>query len=278
MENPKSIHLARGFVLTSLITVLLILSAPAQTGSSGANQKRALVISNVRVFDGERVIQRATAVVQGGKIVAVSSSARIPAGAEVINGTGMTLLPGLIDSYTLPRGRPSLRQSLIFGVTTNLGMFTPNPQPEVDIRREQAEGKATNRADLFSAGVVVTVPGGHGTQYGVPIPTINESAQAQAFVDARIAEGSDYIASILDDVRVRHPSLSLETLKAVIMAAKRRGKLAVVHVGVENNARQAIEAEADGLIRLYCDGQPDVSFARLAKSRGAFVISSLTEL
>jgi imidazolonepropionase-like amidohydrolase len=68
----------------------------------------------------------------------------------------------------------------------------------------------------------------------------------------------------------------VETLRAVVAAAQRRGKLAVVHVGDENLARQAIEAGADGLVHIYRDGRPDVSFARLAKSHGAFVIPTLT--
>jgi len=123
----------------------------------------------------------------------------------------------------------------------------------------------------------LTAPGSHGTQYG-PIPTITEPAQAQAFVDARIAEGSDYIKIILAGGSVRRsvPTLSAETLKAVIAAAKQRGKLAVVHVVTENHARLAIEAGADGLVHIYKDGRADVSFARLAKSRGVFVIPTLT--
>jgi imidazolonepropionase-like amidohydrolase len=284
VEHVKSINLARWTALTSLVIALVTLCAPVKTLSSSAIQKRALVIRNAGVFDGERIIPRATVVVQDGKIVSVGERALIPDGAEVISGEGVTLLPGLIDSHThstsgrlSTSGRPLLRQTLMFGVTTNLDMFTM-PQFAVEMRREQAEGKATDRADLFSAGTVVTAPGGHGTQSGFPIPTITEPAEAQSFVDERIAEGSDYIKIVLEDGNVRgtRPTLSAETLKAVVAAAKRRGKLAVVHVSDENLARQAIEAGADGLVHIYFDGQADVSFARLAKSRGVFVIPTLT--
>ena len=45
----------------------------------------------------------------------------------------------------------------------------------------------------------MTAPKGHGTEYGLPIPTLASATDAQAFVDARIAEGSDYIKIVYDD-------------------------------------------------------------------------------
>jgi len=54
-------------------------------------------------------------------------------------------------------------------------------------------------ADLRSAGTLVTAPGGHGTVYGLSIPTLSSPEQAQAFVDALIAEGSDYIKIVYDN-------------------------------------------------------------------------------
>jgi cytosine/adenosine deaminase-related metal-dependent hydrolase len=149
------------------------------------------------VFDGVRVRPRATVVVENGRVVAVRERAKIPPGAQLVDGEGLTLLPGLIDAHTHDLRRPLLRQALMLGVTTDLEMFTPWPQFAAEMRREQAEGRAADRADLFSAGICVTAPGGHGTQFGVAIPTIDGPAQAQAFVDARIAEGSDYIKIVL---------------------------------------------------------------------------------
>ncbi len=49
---------------------------------------------------------------------------RVPRDALVIDGTGLTLLPGLIDAHTHTFGVSGLQQALIFGVTTELDMFT----------------------------------------------------------------------------------------------------------------------------------------------------------
>jgi imidazolonepropionase-like amidohydrolase len=46
------------------------------------------------------VIEKGTVVVSGGKITAVGASAEVPAGATVIDATGQTVYPGLIDGLT----------------------------------------------------------------------------------------------------------------------------------------------------------------------------------
>src|SRR6185369_4457594 len=46
------------------------------------------------------VIEKGTVVVSGGKITAVGASVEVPAGATVIDATGQTVYPGLIDGLT----------------------------------------------------------------------------------------------------------------------------------------------------------------------------------
>jgi imidazolonepropionase-like amidohydrolase len=46
------------------------------------------------------VIERGTVVIAGGKITAVGPSVEVPAGATVIDATGQTVYPGLIDGLT----------------------------------------------------------------------------------------------------------------------------------------------------------------------------------
>ena len=252
----------------------VVASKAVPQGTSGGP---AFAITNVRVFDGDKAIERATVVVRDGKIAAVGAGVSVPGGAELIDGANRTLLPGFIDAHTHSWG-DALERALVFGVTVNLDMFTDHGQA-AQWRREQAEGKASRRADIFSAGTLVTAPKGHGTQFGLPIPTITSASEAQAFVDARIAEGSDYIKIVSDDgssYGLTLPTVSREVLAAVIGAAKARGKLAVVHVGNHADADAAIAAGASGLVHIFGDRPPADDFAARVKKAGAFVIPTLT--
>lgn len=261
------------------VLAIFALLLPLAASLSAQEPPASTLFRSARVFDGARVLERQDVLVSAGRISALGRSLRAPAGATVIDATGKTLLPGLIDAHTHTFG-DALREALIFGVTTQLDMFTDHRLART-LRAEQTAGKSTDRADLFSAGTLVTAPRGHGTQFGLAIPTLTSPDSAQAFVDARIAEGSDWIKVVYDAgdaYGTRIPTLDPATLRATVAAAHRRGKLAVVHIGDAASAQEAIEAGADGLVHLFTDREPDPEFARLAASWRTFVIPTLTVL
>lgn len=73
------------------------------------------VFKNIRVFDGEKIHPSATVVVKNGKISSVSTSLPSNAedGATTIDGTGHTLLPGLIEAHMhahLPPGKGTVHR------------------------------------------------------------------------------------------------------------------------------------------------------------------------
>lgn len=233
-------------------------------------------ISNVRLFDGTKVIPHATVVIDGTRIVAAGANVAVPQDAKVIDGNGKTLLPGLIDSHThvFPG---SLERALRFGVTTELDMFTSLRTLD-PLRAEQKKGPVTSRADIYSAGTLVTVAGGHGSEY-FPIPTFKSGDDPQAFVDARIAEGSDYIKLIVETGEaygMNLPTLSKSDLTALIAAAHKRGKLAVVHISTLHGARDAIDAGANALVHIFADKTPDAGFGAFVAAHHAFVVPTLT--
>ncbi|HZI55238.1 MAG TPA: CIA30 family protein [Verrucomicrobiae bacterium] len=261
------------------VCIFLLAGSLLMAGQSGAQSKNEFVVRDVRIFDGTRVIPRGQVWVQDGKIKAVGADVKAPSTVRVINGAGETLLPGLIDSHT-HAFTTALKEALVFGVTTELDMFTDHNYA-VQIKKQQAEGKDLDMADLRSAGTLVTAPKGHGTEYGMAIPTISLPGEAQAFVDARIAEGSDYIKIVYDDGKaygVNIPTISKETMAAVIAAAHQRGKLAIVHIGTLQDAKDAIESGADGLAHLFVNTAPDAEFAALVAKHHAFVVPTMSVL
>jgi imidazolonepropionase-like amidohydrolase len=83
--------------LPLILISLLILSAQAFTQDQPVALKGGKLLT---VTHG--VIENGVIVMQGGKITAVgaASSVNIPGGAQLIDATGMTIYPGLIDSET----------------------------------------------------------------------------------------------------------------------------------------------------------------------------------
>ncbi len=105
----------------------LLLAVASLCLSCGGSQTRpapvpkaTLAFTHVRVFDGERVLVDQDVLVDGTTIVAVGSNLGVPAGATVVDGTGKTLLPGLIDAHVHVHDAAALEQALVFGVTRHV--------------------------------------------------------------------------------------------------------------------------------------------------------------
>jgi imidazolonepropionase-like amidohydrolase len=269
------------------IRLILYLLSTAFASPFALSQTPAIaqLIRDVRVFDGERVLQHRSVLIENGKITQIYGRAVTAPNAEIIEGEGRTLLPGLIDAHVhIPdHAEDAARQALVLGVTTQLDMFSAGERLQ-RIKAIESEDRP-DLSDLRTAGAGATVPGGHPTQMGgPPFPTLTGPEQAQAFVDARIAEGSDYIKIIHDDgstwpwTNKRVPMLDNPTMRALVDAAHKRGKLAVVHVLSEQQARDAIAAGADGLAHLFLGESVSADFGQTAASRHLFVIPTLSTL
>jgi imidazolonepropionase-like amidohydrolase len=256
----------------------LLLSAPALFFAK-ADNGNSFVIRKARVFDGKKILTDTDVWVADGKIKAVGKNLKVSSDVKIIEGAGNTLMPGLIDAHTHAWG-DALKEAEIFGVTTELDMFTDVKFMQ-QTKKDQADGKAQDQADLLSAGSLATAPGGHGTEYGIQVPTLSTPAEAAPWVAARVAEGSDYIKIIYDDASAyggHRPTLDKQTLTAVINATHANHKLAVVHIGNQQEAHDAIEAGADGLAHLFADSAPAPDFVAFVAAHHAFVVPTLSVL
>ncbi len=241
--------------------------------------RSSTVIRDVRIFDGTTVRLRSSVVLHDGVIAEIGDDITTPPDAEVIDGTSRTLLPGLIDAHThVAVG--SLEQALTFGVTTELDMFA-DPRLAGELKKRAAAGEQL--AGLRSAGTCATAPGGHPTglvQRGLypPFPTLSGPAGAGAFVADRVAEGSDHIKIIIDDGQALgypQPTLTGDTVHALVTAAHEHGKLAIVHALDQGAIRLAADAGADGLAHLPVDTALTPQLAARIAGNGMFVISTL---
>jgi imidazolonepropionase-like amidohydrolase len=267
-------HLELGGLMKRLRVAVLFAGCLSPSLASG--QSTSLVFYNVDVFDGYHMLRGQTVEVKNGLIWEVKPADRAPETAGFIDGSGKTLLPGLIDAHChIGQQEEGLEQAAVLGVTTELDMWG-DPKKLGALRREIERGQHPNAADFRTAGIGASVPGGHPSEMeGPPYPMLGPKDDAQAFVDARIAEGSDYLKIIYDHLR---PGLTFNQLRELVVAAHRRNFRAVVHETVQKDGIEALRAGADDVEHLFADTPVSPDFINAAVENHTAITPTLAIL
>ncbi len=244
-----------------------------------ANSVNSFAVRDVRVFDGQHMIERINVIVRDGLIASLGADIPIARDLTIIEGAGKTLMPGLIDAHAHSWG-DAQRDALRFGVTTEIDMHG-DPARLAAVKRQRESLARIDQADLWAAGAAVTVAGGHGTQYGLAFPVLDEQTEIDAFVKSKIDGGSDFIKLIVEDLSAysgtQHlPTLSARQVPDVIAATHRLQQMAIAHVSRQRTAREVVEADVDGLAHIFADEPVSDAFLALAKAHGIFVIPTLS--
>ena len=254
-------------------------------------------IVNARIFDGERVLRETSVTIDGRTIAAIGGP--IADGADIVDATGATLLPGLIDAH-VHTSAEALANALRFGVTTELEMQGTNTR-----QNRAAIDDDDSLADVRSAGFGITPPGGHpselfphdvrpgsddrggrgepgerggrGSDEAPPLmPFSRTPEEAVAFIPQLVAAGSDYIKFMIDDGSVEGapglPMLDAATVDAGVAEAHRLGMLTVAHALTIEATEIAMHARIDGLVHLFMDKPHTPEIIDLIASSGAFVV------
>ena len=227
------------------------------------------LFTDVTVFDGYRAVPDCTVLVRDGRIVTLNADPDTK-GVERVDGRGRTLLPGLIDSHVHMWAPLATTEAAVYGVTSALDMFSP---PIIAAQWERGLPEVGPVTDMRTASYPATAPGGHGTEFGVEVPTVSAPADAEAFVAARIAEGAAYIKIMYDTTHGAERSIDEATLVALVEAAHAQGRMAMAHVTVAADAAAALAAGADVLMHVPVDAWQDAS-----KLVGGVLVPTLTTL
>lgn len=237
----------------------------------------------MKVFTGDAVLANAHVTLDNGLIASVTTQPpQVVDGTEIVDGRGQTLLPGLIDAHAhvFPG---NLEQAMAFGVTTVLDLMA-DPTAINSLRRQA--GTTPTMADVRTAGTAATVPGGYGWYlvemgYLPPFPTLTDPAQAEAFVEARLEEGSDYIKILIDDGSTTGaplPKLGQDTITALVDHAHSRNRLTIAHALNASDAATAVHAGVDVLGHLFVDRAIDQDLPHLLAEHNTAVIPTLAVL
>jgi imidazolonepropionase-like amidohydrolase len=231
-----------------------------------------IALTNVRVFDGERLLEPATVVLEGATITALG-----PAGgaaeADVVDGGGGTLLPGLIDTHVHVDKVSQLEAAASWGVTTLLDMGNK------DLANLATLKNGPGLPALRSAGNPASAPNSvFVRKMGFSVSTtVTGPGDAARFVAERVAEGSDYIKILVEDPKIPGTrALGAETVAALVAAAHGAGLTTVAHVVSADTMTTAVRAGADIVTHtaLTSDLGPDLT--ALLAERAVVIIPTLT--
>lgn len=267
--------------LRFLIAALVLSLVPIAASAAPPTVSDSFAITGARVFDGTEVITGATVVVIGGQISAVGPDVVPPAGIPVIDGTGSTLLPGFIDGHAHAWSREELERAAVFGVTTEMDMWS-SPHFAAGTRREQERNGAPYRADHFSAINPATVEEGYPynfTPRQIERPTLSYPWEAEPFVADLDRAGANHLKIMMEDGHLNGipmPILSRATIQALTQSAHDHGMLAVAHVTKRELAGTLIEDGVDALVHSFVDEIVDPAFVQLAVDRGIFMVGTLS--
>jgi imidazolonepropionase-like amidohydrolase len=223
------------------------------------------------VGDG-RVIENATLVVDGTKIVQAGAAAdvRVPAGATRVSLAGKTVMPMIIDTHVhLSETREALirdlRMRAYYGVSAALSMGTDG-YGLLDMRDEAIPGAARFR----SAGRGITMPEPGRTNVPYWITTAAEGRKA---VEELAAHKVDIVKIWVDDRDGKYKKLTPEIYGAIIDEAHKRGLRVTAHIFELEDAKGLIRAGVDVFAHGVRDKDIDDELVAMFKQRPNLVLT-----
>ena len=234
----------------------------------GFAQTDITVIRNVNVFTGTEYLEQTNLIFRDSVIVKISKKVPKYKSLRVIDGTGNTIIPPLVNAHVHLWQPESLVASLKAGVFVNLDMH--NTDEGANFLRSFND--SLNYSSFYSSNSAVTVPGGHGTQFGFPVPTINDSISAEKFVQDRLTANADYIKVIREP---RMNSLTDQQSSDAINEAHKSGVLAVGHSHNIGESITLTEQGIDGLMHIWYDKPADETFLLKMKGSEIFIVPTL---
>lgn len=268
---------------TKLVAALLALLC------IGAAPDGGTLIRGARVFDGTGAPAiQADVLIVGDRISAVGPRLRVPRGARIVDGRGMTLMPGLHDLHTHLRspgyGAPddlgkAYAGHLLHGVT-NVVDFSVSGEMLAPIRAMTANGSVP--APRLRLAIRMGVPGGHGTEYGWGDFFTMEATTPRAAtlaMDRALPYRPDVIKVFADGWRYGRDAdlndMNLPTLRAIVSRAHREGIPVITHTVTLEDAKVAAAAGVDAVGHGIGDFTVDDELIAHMKTNGTAYVATM---
>jgi imidazolonepropionase-like amidohydrolase len=257
-----------------------------------------------RLFDARagRMLSREIVLITGDRITDVGPAVQIPPGARLIDLSGATVLPGMIDGHVhtnAPAPNESIEHRTIVmirsaqrdleaGFTTIVDMDSRGGFGTVELRnainsglvqgpRMQVAGQSLNpRAAVPAANSVPGFYSGHTEGKNINGPWLARAAVRELKLHgtdwAKIYTTQDFVGDDLREFRpdgslVASPSLTLEEVQAIVDEAHRTGLKVACHTYGGEGMRECVQAGVDlpmHMLELYKD---DATFKMVVQKK-----------
>ena len=267
--------------------------------------KNGYLIRDVSVFTAlpeNPVLVDRDVYIQGETIAMVSEERLNIPGAEVIDGRGKMLLPGLIDFHThitsgmiipwgdiIPTMHFNMEGCLYSGITAVVDMSGKSPT-EMAALAEDIEAGRLIGPHLFHCGMGFTGKGAH------PIPMMEKVKNTYSWfirpffpevviqvkdvtdmarLEKHLESNPDFTKIFLDDIPDGTPKMSHEIVREIVKRSHEQGIPVVIHIGRNEDVKVAIESGADGLAHDVYKEPLDPELAKELSKRKMFVIPTV---
>lgn len=287
------------------LAALLALAAPAPALAEG------LYIAAGQLLDVEsgQLLTGQCILTEGERIVRVETCGQAPEGAEPVDWSAYTVLPGLIDLHThlsdtgssadladplktspvdtVLIGARNARLTLEAGFTTVRDVGTYRGLTDVALRNAIAKGLVPGPR-MFVAGAYLTHPGGGGELNGVVpndqlpadmrLGVLSNPEEAAARATYLFDNGVDFLklmatgAVLAIGTEPGEPELTEAEMRAAIEVARARGSFATAHAHGAEGIKAAIRA---GVRSIEHASLIDEEGLLLARERGVWLVMDI---
>jgi imidazolonepropionase-like amidohydrolase len=208
---------------------------------AGAASAQVTVFEGARMIVGDgRVVDNATIVVDGARIVQAGAGVQAPAGATRVSLAGKTVMPMILDTHvhlstTREKLVNDLKRRAYFGVSAALSMGTDNLDL-LSVRNENIPGAAR----FLSAGRGIT-----RAEPGRPTYQINTEEEGRKAVQENAARKVDIIKFWVDDREGKVQKITPSQYAAIIDEAHKQGLRATAHIFNMDDAKSLMRANLD---------------------------------
>ncbi|MBA3067786.1 MAG: amidohydrolase family protein [Hyphomonas sp.] len=269
--------------IVSGVTGIALLCLSSAVAAPASKTGGATLIRNVVIFDatGQKPF-KADVEIRDGRFSAIGKKLPKKRGTKVIEGKGLSLLPGLTDVHVHWTGMGGISraetatQMLESGVTTSTD-FHSAP--------ESFGPKRVWHEQLISPHVVFTArtatPGGHGADWGDENMTrlATTPREGKAIVNA-VAEYQPQVIKVFADgwrygSGINNASINIDALAAIVQEAKALGLPVVTHTVTVDGAKTAAEAGVTAIVHAVQDRNLDEDLITTMLENGVYYAPTL---